>query len=244
MVLLHPITEEPENVIIDDNDSGNYPEISNMITGDKIVDLFVDVDFREMNPNVVEAPEECHKCECKDKVINNQENLIRDKEALVLEETAKVKELISIVKEKENKLWEAVTKSNKLEKESKEAKDQHEINVDSLTEAVGSLIKSNNNLKVELAKEKLLRESIEKDKQPDNNSVSDAQVHVPESSQRVSMNKESKENKCQACDKSFNSASDLDMHMNDKHTESTCPICDKNSRPRSTLKSIYAQKGI
>ena len=125
------ITKEPENVIIDDNDDGNYPdddqlaEISNMITVDKIVDSFVDVAFREMNPNDVEATEECHECECKDQVINNQENLIRDKEALVLEEIAKVKELRSIVKEKEKELRDAVTKSNKLEKESKEAKDQH-----------------------------------------------------------------------------------------------------------------------
>ena len=62
------ITKEPENVIIDDNDDGNYPdddqlaEISNMITVDKIVDSFADVAFREMNPNDVEATEECHEC--------------------------------------------------------------------------------------------------------------------------------------------------------------------------------------
>ena len=47
---------------------------------------------------------------------------------------------------------------------------------------MGSLTKSNNDLKVELDTEKALRESLEKAKQPDNDIVDDVQPLIQESS--------------------------------------------------------------
>ena len=101
--------------------------------------------------------------------------------------------------------------------------------IDSLNEAIGSLTKWNSDLKVELAKEKSLRELLQKVNQQEVNIVSDGQVHVQESVQRVTMSKESTDNRCQACDKGFNAAKDLDRHMKDKHPESECPNCNKKS---------------
>ena len=231
-----PIIEEPENATAVDSDDGNYPDddhelaaMANLITVDKIVDTFEDVAYREMNPNDVETIEECHECFCKDQVIDNKEKLIQEKEVLVAEKSATALGLASTLKQKEKELRDSVAKYNKLEKESNEAKDQRKKDTDSLSEAIGSLTKCNNDLKVELAKEKSLRESLQNVNQPEVTIVSDAQVHVQESVQRVTMSKESTDNRCQACDKGFNAAKDLDRHMKDKHTESECPNCNKKS---------------
>ena len=75
------INAEPNTVISDDDDN-QLVEIANLMTVDKIVDSFVDIAFREMQPNNAEPAPGCHECLCKDQVINNQEKLLNDKESL------------------------------------------------------------------------------------------------------------------------------------------------------------------
>ena len=123
-----PIIVEPENATPVDNDDGNYPDndhelaaMANLITVDKIVDTFVDVVYRDMNPNTAETTEECHECFCKDQVIDNNVKLIQGKEVLVAEKSATALELASTLKLKEKELRDSVTKYKKLEKENNEA---------------------------------------------------------------------------------------------------------------------------
>ena len=133
------------------------------------------------------------------------------------------------ITEKENELVDAARKLTKTLKDHKQDKDQHKKVVDSLHDTVGSLTKRNNDLKVELAERVSYIESLETEVSPENDNVVDAEVevHREQSVERVTMNKNSTEHICQACDKKFNAGGDLDRHMQDKHTESECPMCEK-----------------
>ena len=99
-----------------------------------------------------------------------------------------------------------------------------------MNEMVGNVTKSNNNLKSEVSKLKAHIESLEEAIAPDAvPETVEVEVHNQEVAARVTMNKESSEHRCHACDKLFNADKDLNSHIRDKHTESesVCHMCDK-----------------
>ena len=57
------------------------------------------------------------------------------------------------------------------------------------------------------------------------------------------MNKQSTENRCHACDKRFNAASDLDRHMDDKHTKNSCSMCNKKFTSRKHAEEHICTEG-
>ena len=91
------------------------------------------------------------------------------------------------------------------------------------------MTKRNNDLKVELATRTTYIEQVEKEVSPETENVEvvEVEVHREQGGQRVTMNKESSEDRCQACDKKCNAKGDLDRHMQDKHTESEYPMYKK-----------------
>jgi hypothetical protein len=76
----------------------NMIELGNMITIDKIVDSFVDTAFHEMNPNIAIPKPVCHECTLKDEIYNNREDMINEKDCLIVERNATVKGLMETIK--------------------------------------------------------------------------------------------------------------------------------------------------
>ena len=117
------INDVPDNVISSEDDS-QLVEIANLITMDKIVDLFVDIAFREMQPNNAVPTEKSHECTCTDKVIVNKESLLNKKESLLVESNTKLNEMKNAITEKEKNVKVAKEKYAKLVKEHQKATDQ------------------------------------------------------------------------------------------------------------------------
>ena len=80
------VGEITEDEVADDQLDVNV-EIKNMITVDKIVDLFIDNAFREMHPNEVTTEEECHDDD-KDQNISDLQKAVEEKDAKIVEKTA------------------------------------------------------------------------------------------------------------------------------------------------------------
>ena len=146
-----------------------------------------------------------------------------------------------VVEEQKKKLEEAGNKLKKVESEHKKAKEQHNANIRNMQDTVGIVTQSNNDLKSEVEKLngviKALEEAIAPDDTEDDDTADTAgndtvQGHHQEETARVDMSKGSTEHRCQACDKAFNKAADLDRHIKDKHTESECNMCDKRFTTR------------
>ena len=143
------------------------------------------------------------------------------------------------INEKEKQAKDANDKLKKLEKEHKKTMDQSTKDVKILQEAVGNLTKINNNLKVEIAKDKSYIKQLEEANAPEEdaeNEVEEEQeeeaeveveVHADESAKRVNMNKGGADNRCEACDKLFKAAADLERHIRDRHEDNECPMCKK-----------------
>ena len=72
--------------------------LHNMMTIDKVVDAFVDMAFKEVHPTIVTQDPPCKECVLKDQVYDNQEKLIDQKEAVIVEKTATIKGLMEKVK--------------------------------------------------------------------------------------------------------------------------------------------------
>ena len=72
--------------------------LNNMMTVDKVVDAFVDMAFKEINPSIVTQDPRCEECILKDQVYDNQEKLIDQKESVIIEKTATVIGMMERVK--------------------------------------------------------------------------------------------------------------------------------------------------
>ena len=72
--------------------------LNNMMTVDKVVDAFVDMAFKELNPSIVTQDPRCEECILKDQVYDNQEKLIDQKESVIIEKTATVIGMMERVK--------------------------------------------------------------------------------------------------------------------------------------------------
>ena len=249
-----PICNEPDNITIDESDNVIYDdhdnvisseddrqlvEIANMISVDKIVDSFVDIAFREMQPNHAVPREKCHECTCKDEVIVNNESLLNKKESLLVESNIQMNEMKNAITEKEKDVKIANEKYTKLVKEHQKATDQSNKDLKTVQETVSDLTKINNNLKayimsLEEANTPASAEENDSDVEEDEEEVAqvDAEVHREEIVQKVSMNKENAEHRCHACDKLFKAPADLDRHLKDKHVDSECPMCKKSFASR------------
>ena len=154
-----------------------------------------------------------------------------------------------VVEKQKKKLDEASNKIKKIEAEHKKAKDQHNIDIKTMQETVGIVTQKNNDLKTEVAKQSMMIKSLEEACAPDEtedeteeNTVN-VEVHQQDVQPRVDMAKKSTENRCQACDKTFNKAADLDRHMTDKHTESECHMCDKTFSTRKEVQDHICMEG-
>jgi uncharacterized C2H2 Zn-finger protein len=64
--------------------------IGKLMTIDKIVDAFVDMAFKEMNPAIVTPEPQCEECVLKDQVFANQENMLDKKDGEIVEKTATI----------------------------------------------------------------------------------------------------------------------------------------------------------
>ena len=108
-----------------------------------------------------------------------------------------------------------------------------------MNEMVGNVTKSNNNLKSEVSKLKAHIESLEEAIAPDAvPETVEVEVHNQEVAARVTMNKESSEHRCHACDKLFSADKDLNSHIRDKHTESES-VCHMNEKKFTTKKQAH-----
>jgi hypothetical protein len=152
-------------------------------------------------------------------------------------------------------------KLKKLEKEHKKTMDQSKKDIKTLQDAVGNLTKINNNLKVELAKDKSYIKSLEEANAPAEDGETDVEevddvdqeeegevevevdVHREESVQRVNMNKGGADHRCEACDKLFKVSADLERHMKDKHEEHECPMCKKLFSTRKQAEDHICMEG-
>ena len=61
-----------------------------LMTIDKIVDAFVDMAFKEMNPTTVTPEPQCEECILKDQVFDNQEKMLDKKDGELVEKTATI----------------------------------------------------------------------------------------------------------------------------------------------------------
>ena len=250
------INDVPDNVISSEDDS-QLVEIANLITVDKIVDSFVDIAYREMQPNNAVPTEKCHECTCKDQVMVNKESLLNKKESLLVESNTKMNQMKNTIAEKEKDIKITNEKYAKLVKEHQKATDQSNKDLKTVQETVSDLTKINNNLKAELEKDKAYVRSLEEANAPAPSEENDsdveeeeeeeaevqAEVHRDESARRVSMNKESTEHRCHACDKLFKARADLDKHLKDKHVDSECPMCQKSFASRKQADNHICMKG-
>ena len=137
---------------------------------------------------------------------------------------------------------DVVNKLKKLEIEHKKTKDQHKTDVEALQNSVGNLAKSNSDLTIKVASQQTYIESIEEGFEEPNeqHNIEGSVENIP---QRVIMSKESPEHRCQACDKLFKEAGDLDKHMKDRHTESDCHMCNKTFTTRKEAKEHICTEG-
>ena len=102
----------------------------------------------------------------------------------------------------------------------KKAKDLHKEALDTVHDTLGNVTKRNNDLKIELAKQKSLVTALKEgncrvdDSEQVESVVDDTETGVEAfdeaDNQRIIMSKSSNEHKCNACDKVFNAAGDLE----------------------------------
>ena len=91
-------------------------ELGNMITVDKIVDSFVDTAFHEMNPSIPPPDSVCDECTLKDKVFNNREEMINEKDCLIVERNATIKGLMETIKNMTKERTDILKKAKETEK--------------------------------------------------------------------------------------------------------------------------------
>ena len=134
---------------------------------------------------------------------------------------------------------ENVVLKNKLKKEEKEhekSKTEYIKSIETLQETVNNVTKINNDLKTEVATQKEVIRHLEGGETEEHIDVNvdegHIEVNVEVERQRVDMSKENPLHMCNACNKVFKAAGDLDKHMNDKHTEPECPMCNKTFNTR------------
>ena len=94
---------------------------------DKIVDAFVEMAFKEMNPNSVTPEPQCEECTLKDEVIEHKEKLLENKDSQIVEKTAtiagmsqKVKTMTNEKTDMQKKLKETDSLKKTLTEKNKE----------------------------------------------------------------------------------------------------------------------------
>ena len=155
--------------------------------------------------------------------------------------------------DKEAEVNEITKKLKKLENEHKKVKDLHKEALDTVHDTLGNVTKRNNDLKIELAKQKSLMTALKEgnrrvDDSEQNESVEDdtevgVEAHDQAGNQRIIMSKSSNEHKCNACDKVFNAAGDLERHVKDKHTPHECHMCNKKFTTRTQVMQHICTEG-
>ena len=85
------VTDKEVGEITEDEVVNNQPnsnvELNNMLTVDKIVDIFVDNAFREMHPDEVTTGQKCHDDD-EDRKISDLMKVVEEKDAKIVEKTA------------------------------------------------------------------------------------------------------------------------------------------------------------
>ena len=106
---------------------GEIVHLKNLMTVDKIVDAFLDMAFKEMNPNSVTPEPQCEECTLKDEVIEHKEKLLEKKDSDIVEKTAtisgmsqKVKTMTSEKTDMQKKLKETDSLKKTLTEKNKE----------------------------------------------------------------------------------------------------------------------------
>ena len=148
-----------------------------------------------------------HDANCRTEIEDNQKIEIDEKDA-------------------ENALLKSHLK--KEEKEHEKSKNQYKADIAILQESVSNVTKINNDLKTEVNTQKKVIANLVGETHDTEQSEVNVEVHR----ERVDMTKESSTHTCNACEKVFKAAGDLDKHMDDKHTESDCHMCNKTFRSR------------
>ena len=210
---LREISEALENIsapeIVQD-----MTELGNMITVDKIVDSFVDTAFREMNPNIAFPKNICHECTLKDEIFNNREDVINDKDCLIVERNVIIKGLMETIK----KMTKERTDILKKAKET-----------DSLKKTISEKNKEISNMKVAIAtKDGLLAEV----RAQADTCRTDIEI---DNSNEVTVEAEVK--KCKKCIFTAPNIQILGLHMeNDHQYQFDCHECNKKFPFKNQLK--------
>ena len=155
---------------------------------------------------------------------------------------------------KEAEVSEMTKKLKKAEGDHKKMKDQHKAALDTVHDTLGNVTKRNNDLKIEVAKQKSLitamkeakdREAAdpEEDGSVEDDTDRDLEAQEQNHPPRVTMSKKSKEHRCHACDRVFNAAGDLDRHINDKHSPNECHMCNKKFNTRKQVQEHMCTEG-
>ena len=131
-------------------------------------------------------------------------------------------EVVKVVRTQRERNKDILIAGKLKKRETDKLKSEYKVlitELDSVRQTNSALNKENSDLKIKLkAKNDLvvgMREAF----------AVDDEVVVVESG--PNMNKSTTGHKCQACDKSFRTSTDLENHINGKHTEQTCLYCDK-----------------
>ena len=127
----------------------------------------------------------------------------------------------------------------KEEKEHEKTKSLFKSSIETLQETVGNVTKINNDLKTEVSTQKELIKNLEGDR----NKSKSVEANDGVQRETVDMSKENPTQTCQACDKVFKAAGDLDKHMTDKHTESECHMCNKTFTTRKEVQDHICLEG-
>ena len=146
----------------------------------------------------------CDGCSNSEEVIEQKNNSLDIKEAEIAQIGKKIK---------------------KLETENKKIKADYKTDIDTVHDTLANIAKRNNDLKAEVEKKNKLIEALEASKAAESDHVNDVEVHIQEEDERVVMSQSSRGHACNACDKVFNAAIDLERHMNDKHLQRECQMC-------------------
>ena len=123
----------------------------------------------------------------------------------------------------------------KEEKEHEKLKNQYKSSIETLQETVNNVTKINNDLKTEVATQKKLIINLEGGEPEPEHIEANVDAIVEGQRDIVDMSKENTTPTCNACNKVFKAAGDLDKHMNDRHTESECHMCNKTFTNRKDV---------
>ena len=220
----------------------NMIELGNLITIDKIVDSFVDTAFHEINPNIAIPKPVCHECTLKDVIFNNREDMINEKDCLIVERNATVKGLMDTIKTMTKEKTELIKKVKET---------------DNLKKTVAEKNKEISNMKVAittkndmLAAFKAQADNLRQDTRNDNSNEVTVEAEVKKCKKCVFTapnmqilglhmeNDHEYEFQCSDCNKKFPFKNQLKMHRRETHEQGTysCFVCSSKFKTHKELK--------